>query len=289
MYLSESHSPSGIYAKCVAASIYKRYAPPIYTLELRAPKFLDAQFEKHRMLSSNSSSSRAIPTSTLIGQVSTDPWIPFSWRKNERGMQGYEELDPFKAKNATQIWLRASECALEFAEALSKGLGVHKQDANRLLDCFVWQYKVVTATEWENFFSLRLADDAQPAIQALAQCMKEAIKEAVPAHLSLDEWHLPYVTAEERETLLLDDQKAVSVARCARASYNRLGVRSELDVDRERFTSLMEDRHYTPFEHQAKPIDDSSKIPPGVTHLRLSDNTLWSANFRGWIQYRQLV
>ena len=38
------------------------------TMQLKAPKFLDAEFEKHRMLSSNSSSDRAIPLEKMLSR-----------------------------------------------------------------------------------------------------------------------------------------------------------------------------------------------------------------------------
>ena len=81
-YLSEVYGKGGIYAKVVAASIANDI--PIYTLETKAPKFIDAEFEKHRMLSSNSSSSRAIPFKNL-----DEVYFPFDVRENQKGMQGY--------------------------------------------------------------------------------------------------------------------------------------------------------------------------------------------------------
>ena len=56
----------------------------------------------------------------------------------------------------------------------------------------------------------------------------------------------------------------------------------------------------SPFEHVATPMmfswqksrghlmTDISELPVGVTHVDRNYN-LWSGNFRGWIQYRQLV
>ena len=134
------------------------------TLEILAPKFIDAQLRTHRMLSQNSSSSRAIPTQKLIDQVGADPYIPISWRLNEPGMQGYAELDKHLVSTARYNWMGASQEAILYARRLLRQ-GIHKQTANRLLEPFLLQKKVITATEWDNFFDLRLKDDAQPEIQ----------------------------------------------------------------------------------------------------------------------------
>ena len=53
------------------------------------------------------------------------------------------------------------------AQSLAE-LGIHKQHVNRLLEPFAWVEEVVTATEWQNFFSLRTDGNADPAIQAIA-------------------------------------------------------------------------------------------------------------------------
>ena len=69
-----------ISAKVIAASSAKD-RESLYTVETVSPKFLDAQIEKHRMLSSSSSSSRAVPAWKVLQQVNEDPFIPTSWRE----------------------------------------------------------------------------------------------------------------------------------------------------------------------------------------------------------------
>lgn len=50
----------------------------------------------------------------------------------------------------------------------------------------------------------------------------------------------------------------------------------------------------SPCEHQAKPIKPWA-FEKGVTHLTkrysfgIDKKQVWSGNFRGWIQYRQLI
>ena len=49
-----------IEAKIILDSI-STHGIRLTTIQTKAPKFLDAEFEKHRMISSNSSSDRALP------------------------------------------------------------------------------------------------------------------------------------------------------------------------------------------------------------------------------------
>lgn len=266
------------------------------TFELLAPKFLDAQFEKHRMLSSNSSSSRAIPTKKLIEQVRKDPFVPIKWLKNESGMQGYTELTSHIRTAAALEWTRGALDASKRTETLLKQ-GVHKQTANRVLEPYLWQKKVVTATEWDNFFNLRLAEDSQPEIQELARCMKEAMDNSTPNILQNGQWHTPYV-GEGDGVDDLDTALKVSVARCARVSYNNHdGSPTTIEKDLALYNMLLESRHLSCFEHQASPMSysttDSSmsgETTFNTEHTHISKGGYyWSGNFKGWIQYRQLV
>jgi len=153
----------------------------------------------------------------------------------------------------------------------------------------------VTATEWENFFNLRDHEDAQPEIKVLAQKMREALASSAPKKLSPGEWHLPYVTDEDREAaqrlrgcltnsaFLLD----ISAARCARVSYrNHDGSKCTLAKDSGLALTLKTARHMSPFEHQGTPILEPWQ--PGVTHQDRGGE-MWSGNFRGFVQYRQLI
>jgi thymidylate synthase ThyX len=143
-------------------------------------------------------------------------------------------------------------------------LGVHKQVANRLLEPFAYVTSIISATEWSNFFKLRLAPDAQQEIQLLATKMKEAIDESRPDLLSGTEWHVPYISAEELEECLAmgvpvtEYLTKVSAARCARVSYvNTSGVK-DLNKDVELFDRLVSSGHLSPLEHVAKPSQTGS-------------------------------
>lgn len=261
---------SDISAECIAASVYAG-GQPIYTVVTRSPKFIDAEMRTHRMLSQNSSSSRAIPVTKVIEQVEQSPYIPFEWRKNQAGMQGYEAFDcPDSVMILESEWVEAANDAVRAARQLNS-MGVHKQHVNRLLEPFAWQWKVITATEWGNFFDLRCHPAAQPEMQALAGCIRDEIDKSKHVDRTDGSWHLPFITEDERKRHSEKSNILVSAARCARISYANHGDKIiNRDKDVELAKKLITDHHCTPFEHQAKPFDGH-----------------WSGNFYGWRQHRK--
>lgn len=118
------------------------------------PRFILAEFNTHRMFSRNSASSRAIPFKKMVQSVQENPFIPITWQKDHKGMQGTEYVDTLGQQFSKEIWLSARTQAISAAEAIS-AQGVTKQLCNRLLEPFMYHTVLVTATEWENFFKLR--------------------------------------------------------------------------------------------------------------------------------------
>ncbi len=45
------------------------------------PRIIIAEMNTHRMLSKNTSSSRAIPFNKMVESVKNDPFIPIAWQK----------------------------------------------------------------------------------------------------------------------------------------------------------------------------------------------------------------
>lgn len=293
-----------IYAKIVADSISEQ-GIRITTMELCYHRFIHSEFMTHRMFSRNASSSRAIPVEKMINQVKENPATPIHWGKNQPGMQAREEFDEDDILGFQSDWMETAKKVGEVAKYLSV-LGLHKQVVNRLLEPFQFIKVIVTATEWDNFFNLRLHPDAQPEIQELARCMKEAMEASSPMLLKRGEWHLPYITEDEGISLLLDAEytkfnieKAIkcSVARCARVSYNNHDNSSpDINKDIALADKLLEAGHMSPFEHVATPMEISNAYETlsgrawekGITHID-RHGTFWSSNFRGWIQYRNLL
>jgi len=289
-YLSESHHESGIYAKVVEASISPQ-GVVLWTIETNTPKFLDAELRTHRMLSQNSSSSRAIPYKKL-----EEIYIPPDIRRQQKGMQGYEHvsedvqfsllkslLDMYNYTH-THLWSFRSD--------------VHKQHLNRYIEPWTMQKKVITGTEWDNFFNLRLAADADPNIQVVARCMKEAMSKVTPKQLYVDQWHLPYIDAS-MDTYDIGTRRKASVARCARVSYkNHDKSDPDIEKDMSLYHFLYDSKHFSCFEHQATPLSIDNYIMSNTINLDTVDRgvthfdrygTAWSANFQGWAQYRQWI
>lgn len=282
----------GISAKMILDSISPD-GVRLTTMQLRYHRFIHSEFMTHRMFSRNASSSRAIPVAKMLDQVNNDPAIPIHWGKNQPGMQAREELEGDFSFN----WEFAKNAAAYNAKELTEK-GLHKQVANRLLEPFQFINVIVTATEWDNFFNLRLHPDAQPEIKELALCMKEVMNRSTPKLLNPGEWHLPYVNPFSFGGGL-DKAIKCSVARCARVSYNNHD-NSEPDIEKdiELADSLLAAGHMSPMEHQATPMeypDMGEELPnplwskgEGITCFDIYGNA-WSGNFRGWIQYRQTL
>ena len=294
------------YAAVVADSTamrpgYKETGVRLTTVEVGFPHIILPQVLTHRQFSRNTSSSRAIPTQKLLDHTLKEGFIPSFWGKNQPGMQAEEETDEkvllygTYAYDRKQAWTSALVTAYHWAKAFANA-GYHKQIVNRLLEPFSWVKMVITATEWENFFNLRLDHAAQPEIQQLAHLINDAISLSHPNILLEDEWHLPYV--EDLQEHPISVQLGASTARCARVSYmNHDNSTPDLEKDIALYTDLKKAGHMSPFEHQAKPMylpKRHEELRPsfimkeqGITHVDMDGNT-WSGNFREWIQHRQI-
>lgn len=241
------------------------------TMEVTFPRFVLAEFNTHRVLSRNSASSRAIPTSKIIDRVEVDPVLPVEWGRNQAGMSASDVLTEQEIEEGKAVWLAARDAVVAQARHLQE-LHVHKQVVNRILEPWVWHTVIVTATEWSNFFELRCAPNAQPEIREAALQMRRALEGSRPQRVAAGQWHLPLIQDDERN-LENEALKKVSAARCARVSYLTHEGTRDLEKDLELYERLKHDRHLSPFEHVATPAPDAS----------------FYANFRGWIQLRASI
>jgi thymidylate synthase ThyX len=314
-----------IEAKIIADSISKTTGKRITTFELEYPRFILAELNTHKMLSKNSSSSRAQPVKNIIKQINANPAMPSHWGKNQPGMSAREECDnlifgdsEFVGYTREDWWYEARDAAVLHAAAYDEA-GYHKQVVNRILEPFTHMKTVLTGTEFENFFWLRDHDDAQPEIHILAQKMRKAMNASTPIVLDDNEWHVPYfrdgywapndsINAYkdyapedvEHEGYTLDDALAISVSCCCQVSYRTLDISLE---KAKRIASKLcvpgQPWHFSPFEHQATPlnINDISQnaegkfnAPTGISAVDLrEDNCFWSGNFKNWIQLRKII
>jgi len=222
------------------------------TMKVRLPRIVLAELNTHRVLSRNSASSRAIPVEKRIRAVLTDPFIPEAFAANKPGMQAGDALDQEQDLWARVAWLNARNDAVDRATELVK-LGVHKQWANRLIEPFSWTEVIITATEWENFFALRISPDAQPEIRRAAEAMKAAMDASTPKVLQAGQWHLPLVTDEDQGDPAIPAEllPKLSIARCARVSYLTHDGRRDPGVDLALHDRLLAAGHMSPFEHAA--------------------------------------
>ena len=271
--LADSISPAGI---------------RLTTMELIYPRFIHSELMTHRVFSRNASSSRAIPTKRAIQMIRNNPSVPASWRMNQPGMQGYVVAPLAVALAAQDVWLRAMESAISYAEEMD-ALGIHKQVVNRLTEPFSHIKVVLTSVYWDNWDGLRNHHAADPTIEALAKAVHEARANSTPILLRPGGWHLPYITAEERTKYHTGVLRKFSAARCARVSYNNHdGSKTDPEKDIALHDALLVEQpiHASPAEHQATPDELNTKF--GGMGGRWANPNL-HGNLTGWVQYRKTL
>lgn len=286
----------------ILASASNTGSPPIYTIRMRYPRPIHGEIMTHRVFGRNARSSRAVPVRTMLNEVRRIPYVPWHWGKNQRGMQASEECDELIELDVPQVdemtqeldyqtvrmtneeaWLHARTEAADIAEAFMTA-GYHKQNPNRLLEPFSWIDTLITATQWQNFLWLRQHHAAEPHLQDLANLVATAMEYCTLQHLEFGEWHLPYITEEEKRLYHTDMLKKISAARCARISYEPFNGEASIEAELDRYNLLMTDErvHASPLEHQASP--DNFNAANGEW-----DHPHFHGNLTGWIQARKLV
>lgn len=277
----------------VIADSISRGGSRITTIQATYWRGIHAELMTHRAFSRNASSSRAIPVSTVLKQVWSNPAGPLHWGKNQAGMQAKGEISSWRKRLGRMFWGAAAKTACVFAWSMMK-LGVHKQVANRLLEPFQYITVIITSTEWQNFFELRCHPDAQPEMQVLANRIRSAMDNSFPVEREVGEWHLPYITEGDwkrahtylrkmrtqqdmpSEEDLLHVLIKCSVARCARVSYlTHDGLTPSISKDLALHDKLVvaRPRHASPAEHQAAAFYIKKNF----------------RNLRGWIPYRAVL
>ena len=282
----------------------------ITTFELEYPRFIHGEVMTHRVFSRNAASSRAIPVNAMMALIEESPAQPVEWGMNRSGMQASELHE--SPSTCEWAWNQAAKSAVEQAKVL-QGLVLHKQIVNRVLEPFQIMKTVVTATEYDNFFYLRNHSDAQPEIARLAELMYEVHCKSSPVELPSGMWHVPYVTTTYNSPedcgysvngieVSQEDALKISASCCAQVSYRKQDESLEKALKIWDMLVTMTPVHASPFEHQATPmlrtngtISENCNDPvvpakwqDGVTHFDKKGKG-WSANFKGWIQHRQLI
>lgn len=284
---SEEWAP---YARMIEDSITP-WGHRLSTMEIRFHRFVLSEFNTHRRFSRNSASSRAIPAMTFLNRAKEHPAFPLRWTSEKPGMQGGVELTGSARLDAEDLFADARNAITDLIEDYmvkhpEAGERLHKSLINRLLEPFMWHTVVVTSSEWGNFFNQRCSPLAQPEIEAVAWMMKEALDQSTPVETHINEWHLPYITEVERQTMDGINHEGgipilakMSAARCCRVSREKQGYDSMVEADLSTWKMLMdplekgEPPHASPMEHVARPTMDPH--PPG--------------NYDGWVQLRHIV
>lgn len=267
--------PTNITAKVICDSISEQ-GIRITTLEVEAPRIILAEINTHNAISKNCSSTRAITLKKAIQQIRDNGFEPLYLGKKQSGMSAEVEINSESKLHALYLWNEAKDEMIHIVERLDDECELHKQISGRLLEPFQMVKQVLTATDWENFFNLRLHRDSQPEICMLAYKIYKAIEDSKPQLLKSGEWHLPYLLTNtdnvfDSETpyscfyrdedgytvehlLTLEQALKYSAARCASVSYRT----EEMTFDKAEniFSRLLEADvlHSSPAEHQATPI-----------------------------------
>lgn len=253
------------------------------TFHLRYWRAIHAELMTHRVFSRNARSSRAVPSKVLLTEEIFTP----RFGMNKPGMQSDILADGDLQLKWAQEWKHLADYCREWVTKWS-GEGMHKQHANRPLEWFGWIDVLVTSTDWNNFWALRISEYAQPEFDELAQLMKFLMDTREPTLLQYGQWHLPYITQQEKAGNGLEVNQRLSVARCARLSYKPFDGKADYEAELERFNKLVGSSpvHASPAEHQAMPdfrINETRVWPERWANPELH------GNFEGWVQYRKTI
>lgn len=280
-----------IQAKIIADSINAK-GKRITSFVVTMPRIVLAEFNTHRVFSRNSASSRAIPFAKMLDTVKNNPFIPIAWMKEHTGMQGNEYFtDPVEIAEIEKVYLEGRDSAVARAEKLSS-MGVTKQIVNRGLEAYMWHTVIVTASDFDNYISLRAHEAAEIHIQKLAFIMLDELNNSTPKLLQPGEWHIPFGDNMDEEKIsslyvgpddLIMQQEwlnkakiKVATARCARVSYTVVGEEGKpvnYEADIKLHDRLLSMGHLSPFEHCAQCTDEEQ----------------WFGNFYCWKQYRKML
>ena len=214
----------------IAADSLNTFGNRITTFILTYPRIVHSELMTHRVFSRNAASSRAVPVKKMIESVRNNMFTPLAVQKAHKGMQGSDYFEGVELEQAKQLWIESAELALQQAEKMEK-FGITKQLINRILEPYQYYQVLVTATEWENFFSLRCPkyyaeginkhyrswkdlsidfpacenyseldrlkvnqSQAEIHIQKIAEMMYDAMNESNPEQLAEGMWHIPFMS-----------------------------------------------------------------------------------------------
>lgn len=155
---------------------------------------------------------------------------------------------------------------------------------------------------------------AEIHMMALAEAMYDAYQESTPKELKAGEWHIPFDDDMNhiqfgKDNSFNEGAIKIATARCARVSYTVVGEEDKpanYENDIKLHDMLAKSGHWSPFEHCAKVMSEEEYLShvktfhaDGFTfdsHDALYVDTIlpksdfgWCNNFKGFIQYRELI
>ncbi len=211
------------------------------------------------------SSSRAISLDRMIQMIVEDPVEPPAWQYNQVGMQPAGYLTESDTLKAAYIWDEARRQAIHTAlKFMNLGeTGLHKQWVSIGLIPFMWVTEVRTATDFANYYALRMDEHARIECQKVATMQCDAHVASTPTQRT---HHLPFVSDREElwhgfddGFITMEDLCQQSAAMVARTSYQtHEGKAPCLPDDLALFKKLMggKIKHVSPADNVAIAMTD---------------------------------
>lgn len=254
------------------------------TFLLRYPRMIHAELMTHRMFSRNASSSRAIPAKKMLDNIANYLFVPLKFQKPHKGMQGTEYHEGESEEKCKEAWLHAASLNLGIAKGWTEGGEdgeeiFTKQLINRITEPYSYITVLVSATNYSNWFGLRRHEAAEIHIQELANKMWDVYSQSTPQELKHGEWHLPFITEEEKD-IPHEDKVTLSLARSAWTSYRTPdGQIPSLERCRKIVDQL--------FSHQPIHASPAEHVAQAVVGWNNNDKC---GNFdKNWVQYRKTM
>lgn len=301
------------WAKIVRDSVGE-HGRRVVSVETHYWRMIHSEIMTHRDRARSSASSRAIPfyreergdvsPKCMYGMVSSRPFVPEFIGAEQRGMQSGAEIEGADREATVADITELRDHALRIAKLMSDR-GVHKSICNRYLEPWMYITVLMTATEWANFFRLRVHPKAEKHFDKMARLVREAIRQSEPDQLSPGQWHLPYIRSGEQVEIhdalysrphwlaegdytLSQEARAekyaamISAGRCARLSYLTQDGKRDFGEDVRLFRQLIDPK-------REDGGDDDAIHAAAIEHTCRchADPNHRSGPFLGWHQLRK--
>jgi hypothetical protein len=253
--------------------------PGLVTVVVLIPEWIWNAVLTHRRFCRGASSGRA---QSVDRHQEMGYYTPPVFHERGKFMQAGDPLPPDVQALVAHRWHRIHQIVAEEIDSINAmvrehGLrGVAKEEINRLLPTTKMMRCVITGTEpaWEYFFSLRIASEADNAMQRIATVVRDLIRDA---EWKLSQYHVPFAPAPVDSQKSYKQVAPLAAARLARISNGAPGPGQRSDEALS--GDLARDGHWPPFEHIAQWV-------PAPAMAAMNCRTEDRLNGRGWEPYR---